>query len=418
MKKILIIYPHWPPSNLAGVHRPRLLANFLHEFGWHPVVLTVKPKYYEEPPDKDMLRLVSEKVEVHSVEAFCISKRLRVIGDIGIRGFFQMWKGAERIIKEQKVDFIFIPIPSNYTALLGRLLYEKFKIPYGIDYIDPWFEALNKGQQKVFSKRGLTKMAAGILEPISVKKASLISGVSTSYYDFVLNHFLRGKKVKHVGMPYGFDPNDHKVRIDNISYPWEGISIKPLIYAGAFLPKSHLFIDSLFKSIHNLIKKGQWDKDVHLFFLGTGFYQGKSILEYASEYGIEKYIHEDRKRSPFLHIINFLSASYGVMVIGSTEKHYTASKTFQAMLSEKPVFAVFHGESSAVQIMRETDADAYVVKYNEEIQIEEFRERIEETFLNFIRQDKVWEPKLNNLDKFSSRNSAKMLAEKLDEIVG
>ena len=27
MKRILIIYPHWPPSNLVGVHRVRLIAN-------------------------------------------------------------------------------------------------------------------------------------------------------------------------------------------------------------------------------------------------------------------------------------------------------------------------------------------------------------------------------------------------------
>ena len=48
MKNMLIIYPHWPPSNLAGVHRARLISNFLPDFGWHPIVLTVKEIYYEE----------------------------------------------------------------------------------------------------------------------------------------------------------------------------------------------------------------------------------------------------------------------------------------------------------------------------------------------------------------------------------
>ena len=50
-KTILIIYPHFPPSNLAGVHRPRLFAQHLPFFGWTPVVLTVHENYFEEMPD-------------------------------------------------------------------------------------------------------------------------------------------------------------------------------------------------------------------------------------------------------------------------------------------------------------------------------------------------------------------------------
>ena len=49
LRKVLILYPHFPPSNLAGVHRPRLFAQHLPDFGWEPVVLTVDEKYYEIP---------------------------------------------------------------------------------------------------------------------------------------------------------------------------------------------------------------------------------------------------------------------------------------------------------------------------------------------------------------------------------
>ena len=41
MKRMLIIYPHWPPSNLVGVHRVRLIANELHSLGWQAIVLTI-----------------------------------------------------------------------------------------------------------------------------------------------------------------------------------------------------------------------------------------------------------------------------------------------------------------------------------------------------------------------------------------
>jgi hypothetical protein len=37
--------------------------------------------------------------------------------------------------------------------------------------------------------------------------------------------------------------------------------------------------------------------------------------------------------------------------LGSTEPHYTPSKVYQAVLSEKPIFAVLHQESTAVEVI-------------------------------------------------------------------
>ena len=59
MKKLLIIYPHWPPSNLAGVHRSRLIANYSRDFGWDVTVLTVDSDHYEEENDHEIERLVA-----------------------------------------------------------------------------------------------------------------------------------------------------------------------------------------------------------------------------------------------------------------------------------------------------------------------------------------------------------------------
>ena len=67
MKKILILYPHFPPSNLAGVHRPRLFAQHLPEFGWEPVILTVDEKYYEEAPDLNLVKLSPDNLRIEKV---------------------------------------------------------------------------------------------------------------------------------------------------------------------------------------------------------------------------------------------------------------------------------------------------------------------------------------------------------------
>jgi hypothetical protein len=178
MKTILIIYPHWHPCNMAGVHRPRLIGNYLKELGWQPRILTVEAAYFEETPDPDFEKTFSPHFVVTRVKALPVM-RPRLIGDIGLRAFFQLYKEAKRIIRTEKIDFVWLPIPSFYNALLGRLLYEKTKIPYGIDYIDPWVRDISNQKNK---RAILSQWLAKVLEPIAIKKVSVISGVSTPYY--------------------------------------------------------------------------------------------------------------------------------------------------------------------------------------------------------------------------------------------
>lgn len=414
MKNILIIYPHWVPSNLAGVHRARLISNYLHDFEWHPIILTVKSEYYEEKPDLDIIKTVSTKTEVIYTESRKIGKP-RIIGDIGLRSFKFLKKEALEIIKTRKIDFIWIPIPSFYVAVLGRILNNKTKIPYGIDYIDPWVRDISN-RKNLRSK--FSNLIARILEPYSVKNASLISGVSTPYYQPVLDKNFKNKKIEHVGMPYGFDPYDHKIKLLNIEMPWQNIkNVKPFIYAGAFLPKSGLFLELLFKGIKNLVEADKWNKNVHLFFVGTGNYSHKSITDFANENNISQYIHEIRDRKPYLDILNYLSNSDGIMIIGSTEKHYTASKTFQSLLSEKPVFSIFHSQSSAVEVMKECDANRYTVEYFENENTEILEKKIINTFVKFITNSENWKPDLSKLDKYSAKESTRKLVEAIEKIL-
>lgn len=419
MKNLLIIYPHWPPSNLAGVHRPRLIANFLKEFGWNPIVLTVKEKYYEEPHDWNIIKTVAKNVEVIKTDAIPVIKifNKRIIGDIGIRSFYSLYKAALGIIKERNINFIWIPIPSFYIALLGRLLFQQTNIPYGIDYIDPWVRPL-ASFEKPFSRAWWSLQVAKFLEPLAVKKVSLISGVSYAYYEPVLaRNFSR--PVVNVAMPYGFDSNDHNLKIKDLKLPWDNLngSIKPYVYAGAFLPKSHIFIEALFTAVSQLYQDNQLPSGFKLFFIGTGNYLGKKIVDYAHEKGITHLVVEMRERLPFLTILNILGESSGNLIIGSIEKHYTASKTFQAILANKPIFSILHKESSALEVLKAANADKYSIAYSNEYTNEDLVNKIFVLFYKFVTSAKKWEPNFKALDSFSAKNSARLLSVALDKIV-
>lgn len=401
------------------MHRARLIANFLPELGWHPIVLCVKEEFYEEEPDPDIQKTVAPEVEVIKTEAYPVLKvwGKRVIGDIGLRAFRQLYQAALTIARNRSIDFIWIPIPSWYPALLGRLLHRKTGIPYGIDYIDPWVFQLAP-YQKTFSRAWLAHQLATILEPLAVKDASLISGVSTAYYQPVLDRNFSDKPVAHVGMPYGFDPRDHQIEMEGIDYPWptDG-SVEPYIYAGAFLPQSYRFIQALFLATARLRRENRWPKAARFYFLGTGFYGGTTIADYARQAGVKDVVIEIQQRFPFLHIQQFLRSAKGVVIIGSTEKHYTASKTFQCLLSGRPVWAIFHEASSAADILRQCQANPYLVQYVDSMPAYQLNEYVYETLKAYLYPDKDWRPNLRPLQAYSAKVSAKALANEIETVI-
>jgi hypothetical protein len=332
-----------------------------------------------------------------------------------LRSFSFLKKKALEIIQTKKIDFIWIPIPSFYVAVLGRVMYNKTKVPYGIDYIDPWVRDISNRKN---ARAILSNLIARILEPFAVKKAALISGVSTPYYRPVIDRNFKNKKIEHVEMPYGFDPKDHQILLENTTYPWDDYpECIPLIYAGAFLPKSDLFTDLLFKAIKELKQEGKWNEKVKLFFIGTGNYSHKSITEFATNNSVNEQVVEIRERFPFLHILNFLSDSKGVLLIGSTEKHYTASKTYQSLLSEQPVFSILHSESSAVNVFKECKADTYLCEYIENQNNRDLFLNIKETFFDFVEDKRSYHPDLSKLDNYSAKESAKVLVNGIEKIL-
>jgi hypothetical protein len=360
LKKILIISPHFPPSNLAAVHRSRLFAQHLPEYGWEPIVLTVHEDYYEEELDNNLTKLLPSDLRIEKANAFRVTKP-RILGDIGLRAFFQLYRKAKRILKEEKIDFLYIPIPSFYVALLGRWLHVSTGVKYGIDYIDPWVHTF-PGRDKMFSRHRISEYIARFLEPIAVRNASIITGVAEGYYKGVIerNEYLHTNNCLFGAMPYGGEAKDHElVKQMNIEpYLFHKNGKMQLVYAGAMLPKAYEPLEALCKAISD--NKSMY-ANLEIHFIGTGKTpndpEGYNIKPVAEKYGLwNTVIFEYPKRIPYLDVLVHLDVADGVFILGSTEPHYTPSKVYQGVLSGKPVLAILHKESSAFHVINNTNA--------------------------------------------------------------
>ncbi|MEQ1796539.1 MAG: hypothetical protein ABL872_01235 [Lacibacter sp.] len=421
-KKILIISPHYPPSNLAAVHRSRLFAQHLPAFGWQPIILTVDEKYYEETLDWNLQKLLPADQRIEKVNAYAVTKP-RLIGDIGLRGFYQLRKKAMELVTKEQIDFVYIPIPSFYISLIGPYLHRKTGVKYGIDYIDPWVHQF-PGSDKLFSRHWFSTKLARWLEPKAVKQASLITGVAEGYYKGVIE---RNPDLLNTcvfgAMPYGGEAADHE-RLKELQlkpYLFKRNEKLQFVYAGAMLPKAYGPLEAIFQSI--AANKEQYS-NVEFHFIGTGKTpndpNGYTIKPLAEKYALwQTVVFEYPKRIPYLDVLIHLDTVDAVFILGSTEPHYTPSKTYQAVLSRKPILAVLHEQSTAVTIVRSTNA-GMVMGFNGEEGVVAIKEQFKELFNEFLSFNQNYSPSKVNTALFiqySAKEVTRLLAHLLEAVV-
>jgi hypothetical protein len=421
LRRILIITPHYPPSNLAAVHRSRLFAQHLPSFGWEPIILTVHERFYEETLDHDLERLLPDGQWIVKTKAFPVTKP-RVIGDIGLRGFFHLYRAAKKLIKEARVDLLYIPIPSFYGALLGRWLHATTGIRYGVDYIDPWVQFF-PGSERKWSRHWWSTVLSRILEPIAVKRASFITGVAEGYFKGVIDRNPKlARQCLFAAMPYGGEAADHKAvaGLGRKPYLFQRNGKLQFVYAGAMLPKAYGPLEAIFSAI---AEDRESFADVEFHFIGSGKSpndpEGFNVRPYAEKYGLwGSIIYEYPARIPYLDVLVHLEAADAVFILGSTEAHYTPSKTYQGVLSGKPILAVLHEESTAVHVLRNTHA-GIVLDFPGEAGVAGISRQFPAIFRSFQAFRADFDPKnvdMRAFDQYSARQVTHTLADLLDRL--
>jgi hypothetical protein len=359
--RLALVSGHFPPSNLVGAQRARLWSRYLPEFGWEPIVVTGDPDAYEEKPDPDLEHLVAPGLRV--IHAATLSTRpVKIVGDIGLRSFYGCYKALAKLATNREIDFVLVTIPSNYLALVGGLIQRRYGVPFGIDYQDPWVTA---GVDRPFTKAWGSRRLAELLEPKAVKGAALITGMAPGYVAGMLD---RNPEIVTSAvlayMPMGMAPEDFELVRSLHRQPFlfdPGDGQFHMIYAGALLPAGVAVLDAFLAGLRAL-RDGAPSVAARLrvHFVGTGTSPddpaGFRVLPRAQAAGVAEMVHEHPHRIGYVDTLNHLEQSSAVLVIGSTERHYTPSKVFQGMLSKRPVFALLHEESSAVGMIRTAHA--------------------------------------------------------------
>ncbi|MBI3316626.1 MAG: glycosyltransferase [Candidatus Omnitrophica bacterium] len=374
MKRVAMVSPYFPPSTLAGVHRARLLAKHLNKFSWEPVVFCVDEHYHEQSLDLELEKLVPKTIRVIKSKAFRIQMtRLFGVGDIGLRGYRGMYQALEDFLGREKADLLFITLSPYYPSLMGPSLKRKFKLPFILDYQDPWVSKFG-ARQPIFTKAGLSHILAKWLEPKVLRWADHITSVSEGTNQEIRMRYPKLNKDIFSVLPIGGDPEDYEY-LESHPFPLKiaTLSDKELnfCYVGTLLPRAHRTLRALLKAIKIIREKNPTlYQKMKFHFIGTsnlpdGFKDFK-VLPMAREEGVEERIREIPERVPYLEALKILSSSNVILMLGSDEKHYTASKLFPGLLSGRPILALYHEASSVCEIVKQTGG-VHLIKFSDEV---------------------------------------------------
>ncbi len=171
-KKVLIITYYWPPAGGPGVQRVLKFAKYLPEFGWEPIILTVKDGEYPAI-DNSLIQDVDPDMKVfytRSLEPFKIYKALSgqksnssidnyvlknekpgllpkmfkwirfnlFIPDARLGWIPFATRKARQILKDENIDVIFSTSPPHSLQLTALRLARKSNLPWVADFRDPW----------------------------------------------------------------------------------------------------------------------------------------------------------------------------------------------------------------------------------------------------------------------------------------
>jgi Glycosyl transferase 4-like domain len=435
VRRVLMIAPHFPPDTGAATHRVRLLAPYLREYGWEPTILTVDPARNESRQDPELEAMVPRDLRVIHASAWSAAWTRKLgIGDLGLRAFTGLYREASRLLRSERFDALFITIFPTYPALLGPLLKSRFRIPFVLDYIDPWVSAWGKDvgggrDGAVDMKSRLTRLAALRLEPLAVRSADAITAVSAGTYKMIHERIPESRDKPCAAIPYGGDAEDfaylRETHRPNRFFNPDDRTFH-IVYVGTLLPLGFETLRAVYAALASLRDSAPAEYvKLHLHFFGTSNQTTGTppsrALPVAREMGVADRITEHPLRVDYLDALTVQVQASAILLMGSSEAHYTASKLYPALLAGRPLLAVYHALSSVSEIVSRVARapDAYLVTYSEadpaKNHVGDIADALQSLVIHGRREPITWPSE--DLEKFSARSLAGELARVLDLVV-
>jgi len=381
MKNVLIVAYYFPPSGGPGVQRVLKYVQYLREFGWEPVVLTVSDGNFpardesllEEIPagirvirtdifePYDLYRKLTGKEKGTAIDVNTIRRegtRLSAsewlaefiratlfIPDARIGWYSAAVKAGLEAIEREKIDAIYSSSPPYTCALIARGLKRKSGLPWIAGFRDPWTGFITTPDRWAIPAaidRKLERAVFHEADLVEVAWLGIMKDALRKYPD------LPAAKFHH--LPNGFDSNDFPP-VDRSARTDERFTVT---YTGSMYGRRNP--DAFLKAVERLVSRGEVDRSrIRLRFIGR-FGEEVMAMFSGSPLGdaIEVVGYMPHRES----IIQLLLSDALLLVVDECDEseEVVPGKVYEYIGSGRPLIAVAPERGAIADLIAETRA--------------------------------------------------------------
>lgn len=373
MKKILIIAYVFPPSAYVGVYRTLKYCKNIPTHGWHPIVLTIKPKdieitddsLFKELPENipvyrtnnlDPIKWISRQFKIFNtksrssthtqskkenkqslvvkkISAFFKKLIVQLISTPDSNIFwvpFALLKGFN-ILLRHKVNLIYCSSPPHSSLIIAFCLSKLFKTKYVVDLRDPWLGTSHKPFDA--HKLKFLLFLESHLRNIIINNASIIITATRGEQNELIEEYPNLERNRFTFITNGYDTDDFK----NMEHSQKMSSKFVITYTGTIYNGTG---DEFFESIQHLITAHpELQNTLQVNFMGVinqGYY------DMSIRMGLQHVIKFHGFQPHAIVLKHVVESDLLLILLGGNlfAPSEIPAKTFEYMYSGNPILAV------------------------------------------------------------------------------
>jgi hypothetical protein len=367
MKRVLIVSPHFPPTNAADMHRVRMVLPYLRENGWEAEVIAAIPGAVAAPRDEWLADGLPSDVPVHRVKALGLGwSRVPGLGTLGFRALPAVLRKGNELLSDKRFDLVYFSSTQWPVHLAGPKWKKRHGVSFAMDYQDPWVNDYYDKHPEVMPpggrfRYGLSAALSRWMEPRVLRRCAGYTAVSEAYPRDLNRRYPWAADLPYTVMPFPGSERDLE-RAKNNGVRQGQFDVRDgkshWVYVGRGGKDMERSARILFRALAEYFSdKPDLRQQIRLHFIGTSYApagQGQpTIAPIAAEFGLADMVREQADRIPYSETLRCLLDASAILALCSDDSGYTASKIYPCLLARKPLLAICDYRSSVASLINE-----------------------------------------------------------------
>jgi glycosyltransferase involved in cell wall biosynthesis len=366
MRRVLIVSPHFPPSNAPDHQRVRTSLPYFRQFGWEPVVLAVDARQVEAPLDPLLGADLPDHQQVERVNAWPAALTRRFgLGNVAYRAWFQLHSAGADLLRAGKFDLVYFSTTQFVATALGPKWRRRFGVPYVVDIQDPWrtdyYERPGAPRPPGGWKYRLARRQADRLEERAWRDAAGFISVSEDYLVQLRSRYPWFSAKPSATIPFGAAERDFRsasarddVRPAFVREP----GTLNLASVGAIGPIMQDSIRHLFAAVRELrATNPSLVNRLRFHFIGTSYatanQAAETVAPIAAQFGLADLVREKCERVGYFAALKTMLAADALLIPSSNDLAYNPSKIATCFLAAKPTLVLAPPNSATERAVQE-----------------------------------------------------------------